>query len=125
MLSTGGVEKSQPSRFGFSATAERARHGIRFTESYAVGQLIGWTATRGADGAEILVHGPPFSISNANDCLWRKAVIHRWFYNAKAEGLPSDVNWAFGPSNFGALRQLLRCRVPCIATACNSFAEFN
>jgi hypothetical protein len=54
-----------------------------------------------------------------------KAVIHRWFYNAKAERLPSDVNWAFGPSNSGALRQLLRCRVPCIATACNSFAEFN
>jgi hypothetical protein len=44
-----------------------------------------------------------------------------WFYNAKAEGLPSDVSWAFGPSNSGALRQLLRCRVLCIATACNSF----
>jgi len=36
---------------------------------------MGWTATRGAFGEELLEHGPPFSISNANDCLWRTADI--------------------------------------------------
>ena len=40
-----------------------------------IGQLTGWIARRGADGAEISEHVPPLFIPNANDCLWRKAVI--------------------------------------------------
>jgi hypothetical protein len=38
------------------------------------------------------------SISSNGRC-WREADIHCCFHNAKAEGLPVEVNWAFGPPN--------------------------